>query len=80
MTPETCKIVTDALARYGATLTETGQIERRGRLTSVRPVQKGKRLRFEMAGGLLSSGPVSGAFVSEFVEQFWFWTPVAPRV
>lgn len=68
-------IVKQALAQYGASLTEQGHITRGGKVLPVLPVIKGKRLRFESGQGtLLASGPVSAQFVESFVEKFWYWS------
>lgn len=71
---ETIKAV---LQKYGATLSDAGFIVKNGKETSVKPVIKGKRLRFESpAGALLMSGPITEKSVVEFVEKFWFWEPI----
>lgn len=64
-----------ALLAYGAKLTDDGRIERRGKVLDVRPVIKGRRLRFESvrSGNLIASGPISEKFVDSFVREFWFW-------
>lgn len=64
-----------ALEPYGATLTDSGFISRNGKVSGVKAVIKGKRLRFELENGtLLASGSAADKFVSSFVEKFWFWT------
>lgn len=69
-------IVKQALALYGADLTEEGFIRKDGKTTSVQVVKKGQRLRFEGRGYLLASGPIAEKTVCSFVEDFWFWSRV----
>ena len=75
MTPEQRQVAEVALAAYGATLDAEGYIVRNGSRLPVRiEVARGK-MRFVGANGqALATGAVSGAFVSQFVERFWFWT------
>jgi len=74
------EIVKQALAQYGATLTEASCIARSGKVNGVQAVIKGKRLRFEAgSGNLIASGPITTKFVESFVEKFWFWEKDASR-
>ena len=67
-----------ALALYGANLSDTGFITRNTLTTGVKPVLRGKRIRFEsVTGRLLASGPISIDAVCHFVEAFWFWKKLA---
>lgn len=67
-------IVTDALARYGATLSTDGLIQRKGKTLSVAvSVAKGRIKFMSTSGNLLASGPINAATVSSFVEKFWIW-------
>jgi len=62
------------LAEYGASMTDEGYIRRAdGKLTGVKIVQKGRRLRFEGIK-LLASGARSPDSIRHFVESFWYWS------
>lgn len=76
MTPEQRQIVGEALAAYGATLDAEGYIVRNGSRLPVRVAVERKRLLFIGANGqALATGALTGAFVRQFVERFWFWQP-----
>jgi hypothetical protein len=65
----------DALAAYGAHLTEDDHIAMGSKVMSVRAIVKGGRLRIESGDNLLASYPSSriAKGISDFVESFWFW-------
>ena len=67
------EFVKKALALYGADLNPDGFIVKGCRATSVIAKKKGKRLRFELDGKLIASGPLTADWVSEFVERYWYW-------
>ena len=73
LTGQIMDIIKQALQQYGAGLTDENFISRNDKVLSVQAVIKGKRLRFEGAGKLIASGPITAKFVESFVEQFWFW-------
>ena len=76
MTAEQQQIVGEALAPYDATLDAEGYIVRRNRRLPVRVAVERKRLLFIGANGqALATGTLTGAFVRQFVERFWFWQP-----
>lgn len=69
----------NALAPYGATITEEGLFQKGNRvIPSVQIKIVKNRLRFEnrMTGDLIMSGPVSGRTIVSFVKKFWFWEKV----
>ena len=66
-------IINNTLLQYGAALNDAGYITKADKVTSVRPVIKGKRLRFEGKHGLIMSGGLNAQTVATFVEQFWLW-------
>lgn len=74
-TPGKLDFVVSSLAKYGASLSPEGFIvSKTGTVTSVKPVVKGKRLRFEgKDSSLIASGATTEKFVSEFVERYWYW-------
>jgi len=67
--------VVQALAAYGATLSDWGVIIRNGKATGVNVVVRKGRVNFKSTGSgkLLASGPLEAASVERFVESFWFW-------
>lgn len=74
-TPGKLDFVVSGLAQYGASLSPEGFIvSKNGTVTSIKPVVKGKRLRFEgKDGSRIASGATTEKFVSEFVERYWYW-------
>ena len=69
------EVVMQALAAYGATLSQQGVVVRDGKATGCAVSVKKGRIRFEPTGSgrLLASGPVVAATVEAFVKSFWFW-------
>lgn len=79
MTIEQRLLIDVALHPYGAALTEDNFITKNGKKLSVQvDVQKG-RLRMLSGKSALATYPAARIEkgVSDFVEKFWFWKPVA---
>lgn len=78
MDQKTREIVTKALARYGARLTEDNFIATSEKGTSKVSISvKKNRLVFTGNGYTLGSGPIAESAITKFVEDFWFWKPTA---
>lgn len=78
MDEKTRKLVADALAEYGADLTEEGFIRSNGKPSRIKVCALRGRLRIESdAGQLMASGPIAAQTIRSFVESFWFWTKKA---
>lgn len=69
-------MVNNALADYGAELTDDNFITKNGKATKILVVVKKGRLRFGSESGSHMSGSVTGATVCAFVEKFWYWNKV----
>lgn len=67
------QIVKNALAEYGATLDDSGHICKDGKVLGVRASVIRYRIRFEVKGRLIASGPHTDIFVRSFVESFYLW-------
>lgn len=67
-------MINETLAKYDASINAEGFIVLRGVTFTVKIVRYKQLLRFEnLAGQLLSSGPIAPSTVENFVEKFWFW-------
>lgn len=76
MDKNTRDMVNQALARYGASLSDDGFIvSQKQQKTGVKVTVKGKRLCFGSEAQLFGSGPIDPSAVSTFVERFWYWKP-----
>ena len=69
-------IINNTLLQYGAALNDAGYITKADKVTSVRPVIKGKRLRFEGKHGLIMSGGLNAETIEAFVEEYWLWKKI----
>jgi hypothetical protein len=80
ITPEQRAAVNAALEHYGAFLSNDDFIANRDKVLGVRvEVSKGRLRMVSREGNLLASYPVAniGTGVANFVEQFWYWKPLA---
>jgi hypothetical protein len=82
MSPEQVGATDAALQRYGAYLTKDLLIAKGARASSVGvEVRKGRLRMVGTSGNLLFSCSAKpehiGAGVADFVEQFWYWKPLA---
>lgn len=75
-------LVTDTLARYGATLNADGYIVRKdGKVLGLRPVittatrRRPARIQLRAAHGLVASVPATAAGLAGFLESYWVWKP-----
>ena len=75
-------LVTDTLARDGATLTAKGYIVRKdGKVLGLRPVittatrKRPARIQLRAAHGLVASVPATAEGLAVFLESYWFWKP-----
>ena len=75
-------LVTDTLARYGATLNAKGYIVRKdGKVLGLRPIvttaARGRpaRIQLRAAHGLVASVPATAEGLAVFLESYWFWKP-----
>ena len=76
MTPDTHRLVAEALKPYGATVTAADEIvARNGTPSGVFVNVRGRHLQFRNGGtgACLASGPVEAASVDRFVTRFWHW-------
>ena len=75
-------LVTDTLARYGATLNAEGYIVRKdGKALGIRPIvttparNRPARIQLRAAHGLVASVPATAEGLAVFLESYWFWKP-----
>ena len=75
-------LVTDTLARYGASLNADGYIVRKdGKVLGLRPVittatrKRPARIQLRAAHGLVASVPATAEGLAVFLESYWFWKP-----
>lgn len=59
----------EALAPYGAWVTDEGFIMKGSKVLSVKITEKKGRLRYESLNGMVASGMSP----DQFVRSFWFW-------
>jgi hypothetical protein len=74
MNAEQRKLVKNALAQYGAAVSEGDLLQKGERALGIKVSVKAGRLRFVSLNGVLyMSGPLTQSCVEEFVERFWCW-------
>lgn len=73
MDQKTRDMVNQALARYGASLSDDDRITKQDRRFPVQIVAKRGRLHFLGNGLKIASTPIASKSVSWFVETYWYW-------
>lgn len=70
------QMIKNTLAKYGATLTDDGNIEKNGKVLNVTFRTKGARLQTKMCSQMLMSGPLAASTIERFVEDYWMWRKI----
>lgn len=67
--------ISEALAKYGASLNHEGLIYKDGKVIEVKPMVAQNKVRFYAtnSGALLGSYPATVDGVCYFIEAFWGW-------
>lgn len=76
MEKEQIEMLNEALAAFGASVTEQGLFMKGNReIPAVQISVVKNRLRFvnRMTGDLIMSGPANGRTIQRFVSKFWHW-------